>query len=52
MQVTYPQLFLFYNENKAFIEVGIKVSHFYTCLLLLSNPFSFSVQKFDFYIGI
>jgi hypothetical protein len=40
-------LFLFYQENKAFIVVGIEVAHLDRGLLLLPDPLPFPVEQFD-----
>lgn len=48
----YPELLLFYDEDKALIVVGVEVAHLHRRLLLLPNPLSLPVQQLDLNVRI
>ena len=48
----YPELLLFYDEDKALIVVRVEVAHLHRRLLLLPNPLSLPVQQLDLNVRI
>ena len=48
----YPELLLFYDEDKALIVVGVEVAHLHRRLLLLPDSLPLPVQQLDLNVRI
>ena len=43
----YPELLLFYDEDKALIVVGVEVAHLHRRLLLLADAFALEIGQIN-----
>ena len=48
----YPELLLFYDEDKALIVVGVEVAHLHRRLLLLPDSLPLPIQQLDLNVRI